>query len=112
MIIPTFGGSFEITDDGTPSWVATSRRSSLTSIVTTPLPVEMPKPGLVLEHLDELLLRGRARSDEELLESRLREQELDALGGRFAQGCSSGPASGLKSFGSFACSWADMSTLS
>jgi hypothetical protein len=42
-------------------------------------------PGLVLEHVDELLLRDPVGVDPELLHARRGEQALDALGGGLAQ---------------------------
>ena len=49
-----------------------------------PVPGRDPVAGLVLEHVDELLVREVARLDEARLEPRLREQELDPLGRRLA----------------------------
>ena len=46
-----------------------------------------PVSGLVLEHVHELLLRSRARFDEELLDLRPVEQRLDRVRGRLAQHC-------------------------
>ena len=44
-----------------------------------------PVAGLVLQHVHELLLRARARLDEELLDLRPGEQRLDRVRGRLAQ---------------------------
>ena len=53
-------------------------------------------PGLVLEHVHELVVRHRARLDEARLHPWPRQQEVDALRGRLAQRRRSGCREGLE----------------
>ena len=113
VITPVSGGVLASAESGSPSSVPISRHELAEVQRDDPVAGRDAVAGLVLEHVDELLLGRRVGVDPELLDARRLEQALDAVGGGLPQNAAATDgASGLRLAGSLCSSPAATSTLS